>query len=540
MAQQIINIGAVANDGTGDQLRISFDKCNGNFSELYAGVAANVPTGNTIQYLFNNATTEPPLSGQVRFNQAVQASTTKLWVSQTTSSGINIKQFLSAATTGAKLILQDKNDNTNYVKFDVTGAPVDKTTYWEFTVAVTASGGTLPNAPVLAAVTGAAGGVTQAYVDSQDALRIVKSGDTMTGNLTIAKVVPGLTLNKLGSPDSALIIGQSTGTNRWQLELGNAISETGGNAGSNFDILRYSDGGNFIDAPFSITRSNGFAAFAHDVAVSGNVQAGNSTTGTYFFGNGGTKFLQYDGTNFALFGALTFIVDSDIMAAKTTTTGTYYFGSSGAKFLQYDGTSFNLAGGPLIAPGHIPTDGVSCGFSSKRGDNNAVDANYWNLFWNSSNLLAYVNTTFAGTLAFTSDYRIKKDVADLPEMWETVKALRPIKYTQAQFSPPSHIKHIASETLKARQEAEDNPKAKPREVATGPMFEADDIERWGFVAHELQETLTPSAATAVKDSPDSIQSPNPFTLIAALTKALQEAMARIEVLEGTAASANIR
>jgi hypothetical protein len=153
MVQQIINIGSAPNDGTGDQLRISFDKCNGNFTELYSGVAANVPTGNTIQYLFNNSTTEPPLSGQVRFNQAVQASTTKLWVSQTTSSGINIKQFLSAATTGAKLILQDKNDNTNYVKFDVTGDPVDKTTYWEFTVAVTASGGTLPNAPVLAAVT---------------------------------------------------------------------------------------------------------------------------------------------------------------------------------------------------------------------------------------------------------------------------------------------------------------------------------------------------------------------------------------------------
>lgn len=36
MAQQDINIGAVANDGTGDPVRNAFDKCNGNFTELYS------------------------------------------------------------------------------------------------------------------------------------------------------------------------------------------------------------------------------------------------------------------------------------------------------------------------------------------------------------------------------------------------------------------------------------------------------------------------------------------------------------------------
>jgi hypothetical protein len=68
------------------------------------------------------------------------------------------------------------------------------------------------------------------------------------------------------------------------------------------------------------------------------------------------------------------------------------------------------------------------------------------------------------------------------------------------------------------------------------MFEADDIERWGFVAHELQATLVPSASTGVKDSPDTIQSPNPWTVIAALTRALQEAMSRIEALEAAQAT----
>ena len=36
MTQQVINIGAAANDGTGDPLRDCFDKINDNFTELYA------------------------------------------------------------------------------------------------------------------------------------------------------------------------------------------------------------------------------------------------------------------------------------------------------------------------------------------------------------------------------------------------------------------------------------------------------------------------------------------------------------------------
>jgi hypothetical protein len=36
MAQQTINIGSLANDGTGDTLRDAFDKVNDNFTEVYA------------------------------------------------------------------------------------------------------------------------------------------------------------------------------------------------------------------------------------------------------------------------------------------------------------------------------------------------------------------------------------------------------------------------------------------------------------------------------------------------------------------------
>lgn len=36
MAQQTINIGTNPNDGTGDKLRVAFQKVNNNFTELYA------------------------------------------------------------------------------------------------------------------------------------------------------------------------------------------------------------------------------------------------------------------------------------------------------------------------------------------------------------------------------------------------------------------------------------------------------------------------------------------------------------------------
>ena len=53
MAKQDINIGSAANDGTGDSIRVAFDKCNDNFAELYAELGgsslSNISfSGNTI------------------------------------------------------------------------------------------------------------------------------------------------------------------------------------------------------------------------------------------------------------------------------------------------------------------------------------------------------------------------------------------------------------------------------------------------------------------------------------------------------------
>lgn len=141
------------------------------------------------------------------------------------------------------------------------------------------------------------------------------------------------------------------------------------------------------------------------------------------------------------------------------------------------------------------------GYACQPGSGAANTSNVFNLFWKAdSTLHAWVDTTDLGYINITSDYRVKKDVQPLSGMWEKVKALKPISYSQADY---------------------------------GELFKADDVERWGFIAHELQETLIDSAASGHKDEENVIQSPNPWTVIAALTEAFQEAMARIEALEAT-------
>ena len=162
--------------------------------------------------------------------------------------------------------------------------------------------------------------------------------------------------------------------------------------------------------------------------------------------------------------------------------------------------------------GRVP---LAYGFAGRQGIAGGAYQYTHNFFWTGSALQAWVDYSYIGDVSLISDYRAKKDVEPLPSMWSTVKALRPIRYTHQDFTPPAAL-------------------AKQQETGQDfdPLIVGDDTERWGFHAHELQEALVPSAASAQKDAEDAVQTPNPMTVIAALTKALQEAMERIEMLEG--------
>ena len=103
MSQQTINIGAVANDGTGDQLRTAFDKVNDNFNEVYTELGgttlSNVKiSGNTISTddTNGNLTLDPNGTGTIILSKAVTAGSTLTVSGATTVNG----GFAAAGTSG--------------------------------------------------------------------------------------------------------------------------------------------------------------------------------------------------------------------------------------------------------------------------------------------------------------------------------------------------------------------------------------------------------------------------------------------------------
>jgi hypothetical protein len=96
--------------------------------------------------------------------------------------------------------------------------------------------------------------------DGQQPLSLV--GGTLTGDLLISKANPSFVLAKTGAAQDATIFGRNGAANRWSVSVGTTGTESGGNAGSDFQIGRWTDAGTFIDAPLAILRGTGAPVFA--------------------------------------------------------------------------------------------------------------------------------------------------------------------------------------------------------------------------------------------------------------------------------------
>jgi hypothetical protein len=76
-------------------------------------------------------------------------------------------------------------------------------------------------------------------------------------------------LNKPVATQQNIIYGQTAGSTRWTITLGNSTAEGGSNAGSDFALNRYSDASGIIDSPISIIRSTGQVTFNQAASASG-------------------------------------------------------------------------------------------------------------------------------------------------------------------------------------------------------------------------------------------------------------------------------
>lgn len=349
----------------------------------------------------------------------------------------------------------------------------------------------------------------------------------------------------------------------------------------NYELHRYNDAGAYLGSPLQISRATGLVNMGNGLNVTGALNAYTS----FYTPSGSIGSLSSDNatiTNCTSYGTfnLTAVTCNTLTANAITDYGalvvhgaTTIYGTTYPRNIEMNGSLFvhtadgmhssiftrqiNGELGIWIVDRQdinvmriemvrgIYTDGSrsftvwdtggvysTWGYTCKGGIYGGPKSNAFNFDW-SNGLWSWVDNTVVGMVAMQSDYRIKRNVENLSSMWQRVKKLRPISYNMADFDLPvpddqqDFGSDISSEFYRKGRDIHPDKVLKREES----LFKADDIERWGFVAHELQETLIADAATGFKDSPGHIQSPNQWTVLAALTKALQEAMERIEMIE---------
>ena len=122
MAQQTIDLGTSANDGTGDQLRPAFTKVNENFDEVYlAG-----PVGSNIQIAGDTLTSVDPAGLIVIASPAATGTANSGDINITTGTATGSAYKSGAINITGGLSEYDTTGLASYIGFDsvtLTGAP---------------------------------------------------------------------------------------------------------------------------------------------------------------------------------------------------------------------------------------------------------------------------------------------------------------------------------------------------------------------------------------------------------------------------------
>ena len=149
------------------------------------------------------------------------------------------------------------------------------------------------------------------------------------------------------------------------------------------------------------------------------------------------------------------------------------------------------------------TPHIGGGFASKAGMSAAVSdvGSKFNLAWAAPSVQLWIDETNIGNITTSSDRRIKHNIQPLSTTTDKILALNPVEFNWKN---------------------------------TG-IFKDDGISHWGFIADEVQ-TVIPNAVKGEPDGLDATGQIQPQLLsdrpiIAALVKALQETINRIDSLE---------
>lgn len=210
------------------------------------------------------------------------------------------------------------------------------------------TGGTMTG-PILGTTPTVAAHLTRKdYVDAGDALKFNKAGDTMTGDLTVAKTSPAVNLDATGASDSALVYFKDGGVTRWVSGL------QGTNA--NWYLQRFNAAGVAQESTVSVDSTTGTVTFGAKV-ITPNFRDGTGSPEGVVTAVVGTKYIDTAATN----GAIEWI-----KATGTGPTGwRVVFGDTGWRAI----TSWDTAGvvtGEALSSSYTPMSGVAGGINIRR------------------------------------------------------------------------------------------------------------------------------------------------------------------------------
>ena len=212
---------------------------------------------------------------------------------------------------------------------------------------------------------------------------------------------------------------------------------------------------------------------------------------------------------FTLIGGINGVSNGHVISTDTSNNITYSWNTgTNARALTIN-PSGNVGIGTPSPLERLDVVGVmrAFGYESRSGTNGITQytGSFFNIFWTGSSAQLYIDTASVGTITLTSDYRVKKNiVTQNASAIERINALRPVKYEYADYEN---------------------------------IFVADNIQREGFIAHEVAQII-PSAVEGEKDAENAFQSLKLDAMLSVAVKAIQEQQeiindlkARIETLE---------
>jgi hypothetical protein len=296
---------------------------------------------------------------------------------------------LSQAVTNYDMQIWESGSFSSFA--GAIGAP-EATQHYTGTANILTPDGAYITLRVISVTTGAVytriknGGVWSPWVSdvtANDARYVNISGDTMSGPLTLGAVNPVLTFNKPSAANNVQINSSVNNVARWTMLYGDSAAETGGNLGTNFQLWGYNDAGNALTAQLSIDRNTGILRTNSGAIFGGDVGAGGvgGDIGSYYFGNTGTRYLNWNGTSFTLAGGPLNVAHGGgiVTAGPVNATGGFSASTSASYSPQINlFNSANDGGAPYVimtknraGGGVIVGDGLGTLMMGGKASNNA-------------------------------------------------------------------------------------------------------------------------------------------------------------------------